>query len=129
MPDLRKWRARSVAQSFVHAGHGIWLVLRHERNFQIHSVAVVVVVALAWWLQCTPVEWAILLLTMGFVMVTELVNTALEYVIDLLHPEYHPMAGAVKDIAAGAVLWAALVAVGVAFWILGVPLWAWIQQQ
>jgi diacylglycerol kinase len=63
---------------------------------------------------------------MGLVLVAEMLNTALEYAIDLLHPDQDPLAGAVKDIAAGAVLVAALVAVIVAFCILGIPMIRWM---
>jgi diacylglycerol kinase (ATP) len=73
---------------------------------------------MAWWLECSRVEWAILLITMGFVLVSETMNTAIETVVDLVSPEYHELAGHAKDVAAGAVLLAALTAVGVALAIL-----------
>ena len=80
----------------------------------------------AWWIGCTAFEWTVLWLAMGLVLVAEMLNTALEYAIDLLHPDHHPLAGAVKDIAAGAVLVAAMVAVIVAVCILGIPLIRWM---
>lgn len=115
-------RRITLQQSFGYAFRGIWLVARSERNFQVHLGASVAVVALALWLRCTPIEWAILVLTMGLVLVAEALNTAIETVVDLVSPEYNTLAGHAKDIAAGAVLLAALTAVIVAVWILGIPL-------
>lgn len=119
----RPSRHVTLLQSFGFAFRGIWVVARAERNFQIHLLACVFVCGTAYWLGCTPIEWAVLLLTMGFVLVAEALNTAIEIVVDLVSPEYHVLAGHAKDAAAGAVLLAALTAVGVAVWILGVPLY------
>lgn len=127
MPPLqRRWHAPPLWRSFGFALRGIAQVFRTERNFQIHVAAMILVNVVAWWQQCTPFEWAVLWLAMGLVLVAEMLNTALEYAIDLLHPEQHPLAGAVKDIAAGAVLVAAMVAVVVAIYILGIPLMQWM---
>lgn len=98
-------------------------MLRGERNFQLHVLACVVVVALAVWVGCSPIEWAILLLTMGLVLVAEALNTAIETVVDLVSPEFNTLAGHAKDVAAGAVLLAAITAVGVAAWILAIPIY------
>ena len=116
-------RQITILQSFGFALRGIWVVARAERNFQIHLLACVVVTGTAYWLGCTALEWAILLLTMGFVLVAEALNTAIEIVVDLVSPEYHVLAGHAKDAAAGAVLLAAITAVAVAVCILGIPLY------
>lgn len=113
----------TLRASFGYALRGIWFVARSERNFQIHLVAVPLVVVAAYWVQCTPTEWAILCMAMGFVLVAEALNTAIERVVDLVSPEYNTLAGHAKDIAAGGVLLAAITAVVVAVWILGVPLY------
>lgn len=113
----------TLRQSFGFALRGIWLVARAERNFQVHLAASVLVVGLATWLHCTATEWAILVLTMGMVLVAEALNTAIETVVDLVSPEFNTLAGHAKDIAAGAVLLAAVMAVVVAVWILGIPLY------
>ena len=106
----------TLPQSFGYAIRGIWLVARSERNFQLHLLAIVVVVPLA-----------IFCVAMGLVLVAESLNTAIETVVDLVSPEYHPLAGRAKDIAAGGVLLAALTAVAVAGWILVIPLYQWMK--
>lgn len=65
---------------------------------------------LAWYFDISRVELGLLVLTITIVIAAEIINTALEVFIDLLSPEYHPLAGLVKDIAAGAVLFTALAA-------------------
>lgn len=118
----------SLSQSFGYAIRGICMVARSERNFQIHLVACVVVVLLAIVVGCSALDWAILCLAMGLVLVAESLNTAIEAVVDLVSPEHHHLAGRAKDIAAGGVLLAALTAVAVAGWVLLVPLYQWIKQ-
>jgi diacylglycerol kinase (ATP) len=113
-----RWRADTLHAAFGYAIRGIIIGAWPQRNFRIHLVAAVVVSVTAWWLECNRIEWAILLITMGVVLVSETINTAIETVVDLVSPDYHPFAGRAKDVAAGAVLLAALTAVGVALVIL-----------
>jgi len=113
----------TLPQSFGYAIRGIWLVAQSERNFQLHLLAIVVVIPLAVFVDCSALDWAILCLAMGLVLVAESLNTAIETVVDLVSPEYHPLAGRAKDIAAGGVLLAAVTAVAVAGWILVIPLY------
>lgn len=80
--------------------------------------------AVAFWLQLGRLDWAVLLLTIALVWVAEFVNTAVEAVVDLLSPELHPLAKVSKDVAAAAVLLAALAAAGIGLLVLGPPLWA-----
>jgi diacylglycerol kinase len=116
-------RAVSRLASFRHAFAGWWYVLRSQRNAWIHAVASVVVFTVGFWLKLERLDWAILLLTVALVWVAEFVNTAVEAVVDLLSPDIHPLAKAAKDVAAAAVLIAALAAVGVGLLLLGPPLW------
>jgi diacylglycerol kinase len=115
-------RARSRLASFRHAFAGWWYVLRSQRNAWIHAVASIAVFVLALWLELERVEWAILLLTVALVWVAEFVNTSVEAVVDLLSPDIHPLAKVAKDVAAAAVLIAALAAVVIGLLILGPPL-------
>jgi diacylglycerol kinase (ATP) len=117
-------RSRSRAASFRHAFSGMWRVLRTQPNARIHSIATICVVALGAWLGLSRVEWAILALTIGLVWTAEFINTALEAVVDLASPGFHPLARVGKDVSAAAVLVAALAAVVVGLLILGPPLWA-----
>jgi undecaprenol kinase len=92
---------------------GLRLALKRERSFRTHlSVAAAVLLALLF-IRPAAIWWAIVALAVGFVLVTELLNSALETLIDHLHPEAHPEIGAAKDMAAGAVLVTSLIAIGV----------------
>lgn len=82
----------------------------------------------AWWVKLTRWEWAILLLTIGSVIAAEVMNTAIEIVVDLVQPNFHPLAGMAKDVAAGAVLMTAIQAVAVGIVIFGPPLGRWVGQ-
>lgn len=101
-PD-RPARAASRLDSF---GHALWglRVFVSQPNARIHCVAACVVVALGWWLGVSRLEWVALTLAIALVMGAEALNTALEYVVDLASPEWHPLARDAKDVAAGAVL-------------------------
>ena len=93
---------------------GLSATWRAEQSFRLHVVATVGVLGVLLWLRPSPSWWAIAVLTIAFVMATEIVNTALEGLADHLHPEQHPAIKAVKDCAAGAVLVASIAALGVA---------------
>lgn len=98
------------AGSFRHALRGIWHVLRTEQNFRIHVVTAVLAVLLGWYFRLSGIEFALLLLAIGFVLSAEVLNTVIEDFLDILHPAHHPAVGKIKDALAGAVLMAALVA-------------------
>ena len=100
--------------SFGHAYRGIVFALRQQNHMRIHGVAVVVVCLGAWYTKATAQEWGLLFLAFGLVLSIEMLNSALEALADTLHPDPHPLIGRAKDMAAGAVLLAALMAVGVA---------------
>lgn len=111
------------ALSFRYAFEGWWYVLRTQRNAWIHAAVSVVVFALGFWLKLSRLEWAIIIVTTMGVWMAEFVNTALEAVVDMVTPEYHPLAKIAKDVAAAAVLVGAIGAVLVGLLILGPPLW------
>ena len=117
-------RAASRLHAFRHAFAGWWYMLRTQRNAWIHAVVSTGAFALGLWLGLGRIEWAITILTMALVWMAEFVNTALEAVVDLASPDLHPLAKVGKDVAAAAVLVAALAAVVVGLLIMGPPLWA-----
>lgn len=116
-------RSRNIVEAFRFAFSGLWYALRTQRNVRIHLVIAVVAVALGLWLGLSPTQWAVLTLTIGFVLASEMLNTVAETLVDLVSPGYHPLAKVVKDVTAGAVLLAAIVAVIVGLLVLGPPLW------
>ena len=107
------------AESFACAFRGIASLLKSEVHARIHLAATVAVVALGWWFGITPGEWIAVILAIGLVWVAEALNTAIEYVADLAHPDEHPEVKKLKDLAAAAVLFASIVALVVGllvFW-------------
>lgn len=102
---------RRLIKSFGYALSGIAYTIKTQLNFKIHLLAIVVVTLFGWFLKLTASEWLWIVLAIGLVLVTELVNTAIELLVDLVSPAFNPQAGKVKDIAAGAVLIAAAIAV------------------
>ncbi|HEY9841446.1 MAG: diacylglycerol kinase family protein [Candidatus Sericytochromatia bacterium] len=101
---------RSCGYAFAGIRHG----LISQRNLRIQAVCTLAAVGLSLWLGLSPLEWAVLFLTLAGVMACEMVNTALETTLDLISREQHPLIGIAKDVAAGAVLIWALASLGVA---------------
>ncbi len=109
-------------RSFGYAFEGIWYALRTQPNTWIHSLATVLVISFALWLRVPPPGWGVLFVAMGLVWSLELINTAFEAAIDLVSPDYHPLAKAAKDVSAGAVLLGAIGAAAAGFAVMGPPL-------
>ena len=119
---------RYLHESFHHAISGLKQAMSTERNFRLDLIFGAMIMGMAIILGCTPLEWALLMLAMAFVMVTELLNTAIEYTVDMVcGKEYNELAKYSKDIAAGATLLAAIFAAVIGFLILGPKLLTWIQ--
>lgn len=116
-------RSPSRIASIRHAVRGLAIVLRAQHNAWIHAAASALVIALAIWLRLGARDWAALLLAIGLVWMAELLNTALEAVVDLASPDAHPLARAGKDVGAAAVLIAAVTAAAVGLAILGPAVW------
>jgi diacylglycerol kinase len=112
----------NLITSFRHAIDGVVYVVSHERNAQIHFVVALLVIALAVWLQLSILQWALVLLAIGLVFTSEMLNTVVELLVDLSTQEIHPLAKHAKDVAAGAVFLMAVVAVVIGFLVLGPPL-------
>ena len=93
-----------LIRSFGFAFAGLGWMLRTQRNAQIHFVITIAVVLVGLWLRVSAVEWIALILAIALVLALEALNTALEAVVDLVSPQYHPLAKRAKDSAAGAVL-------------------------
>ncbi|MBI5916289.1 MAG: diacylglycerol kinase family protein [Bacteroidetes bacterium] len=97
--------------SFRYAWAGIASLISSQANARIHLAAAGFVVAAGCYFELDKTEWCIVALTIAFVFVAESFNTALEHLTDLVSPQQHPLAGKAKDVAAGAVLVAAIGAV------------------
>lgn len=132
-PTHRKIKAGKRAkinriQSFQYAFAGLWYTLKTQRNAQIHVGIGSCIIILAFVLQINLTEWTIIALTSGFVIVTEMLNTAIEGAMDFASTDYHPQIKVVKDVAAGAVLVSAITAIVVGLLILGPKLYVWLYS-
>nr|WP_240614531.1 diacylglycerol kinase family protein [Herpetosiphon llansteffanensis] len=115
--DENLWMFQAIWKficGFGYAFRGIWILIRSQRNAQIHCLALVVVAIAGWLLKISANEWLAVILISVVVLALEAVNTAIESVVDLVSPSYHPLAGRAKDVAAGAVLIAAIGALMIA---------------
>ena len=104
MDELQK-RIKSFAYAFT----GIGSFLRKEHNAWIHCIAIIIVTITGFIIGISRMEWVAVLLCFGLVLAAEAFNTAIERLVNLVSPDYHPIAGDVKDIAAGAVLICAVI--------------------
>ena len=109
-------------QSLGYALAGWLYMLRYQKNTRIMSVSSIVIFGIALWLQVDFTSWAILILTIMAVWMAEFLNAAVEAVVNLASPDFHPMAKVAKDVAAAAVLLGAVASVLVGLLILGPPL-------
>ncbi|MEO0852950.1 MAG: diacylglycerol kinase family protein [Cyanobacteria bacterium J06648_11] len=124
-PQPKAWKvAETLEQSFQYAGNGVEYAFRTQRNFRIHAGMTALALSLGLGLHLAPVELAIIGITCGLVMAMELMNTAVEAVVDLtVGDRYHELAKVAKDCAAGAVLVSACIAIWVASLLLLPGLW------
>jgi len=123
------WKiASSLATSFRYAWGGLSYAFETQRNFRIHTVIGTLAIGLGLYLQLKPVEISVIGVTIGIVLAMELLNTAIESVVDLtVGQSYHELAKIAKDCAAGAVLVSAMAAAIVAAALLLPPLWQVVQ--
>jgi diacylglycerol kinase (ATP) len=97
--------------SFKYAFQGIRWAFATQPNLWIHLAAAIAVIVLGFYVDITKTEWIILAGCICSVFTVEFINTALEWMVDSVYKEKHPLAGKIKDVAAGAVL---IVAIGAA---------------
>ena len=95
---------RKFIRGFGYAFNGIWHAAATQLNFRVHLAAAAVALYGGWALHISPDEWLWIILCIGMVLMAELFNTAIEFLTDLVSPEYNKKAGLVKDMSAGAVL-------------------------
>ncbi len=121
--------APNLFVSFQYAWAGVAYAFITQRNFRIHVSISVLALGLSWFLHTTTTQMAVITITCALVMVLELLNTALEAVVDLtVGQSYHELARIAKDCAAGAVLMSAITALLVASSILLPPLFSLIWE-
>jgi diacylglycerol kinase len=112
-------KTTNLIASFRNAFAGLLYALRTQRNAKIHLAATLLAVAIGFWLGLDPAEWCLIILSIGMVWMAELSNTVLEKVVDLLSPEFNPLAKTAKDVKAGVVVVASSAAVLIGLLVLG----------
>ncbi|MEM7802433.1 MAG: diacylglycerol kinase family protein [Chloroflexota bacterium] len=125
MSPIRQ-EAYNRIKSFQFAFEGWWFVIRTQHNAWIHAVATIVVVALGFFFQIELIEWGLLIISITIVWSAEFMNTAIEAIVDMVSPEFHPLAKVAKDVAAAGVLIGAGGAVLIALIVFGPPIWEWL---
>ncbi len=110
-------RAENLKESFRYAFQGLVYALATQRNLRLHFFTAAAVMVLGWILNLPKREFIVVLAAIMVVMVAEMMNTAVEAVVDLASPEIHPLAQTAKDVAAGAVLLAASGAALLGLWV------------
>ncbi|MEB3341013.1 diacylglycerol kinase family protein [Okeania sp.] len=118
------WKvANNIFNSFKYAWAGLSYTFQTQRNFRIHTFIGTLAISLSILLKLQPIETVVILLTIGLVLAMELLNTAIESLVDLtVKQHYHELAKIAKDCAAGAVLVSAIVALLVASYLILPPL-------
>jgi diacylglycerol kinase len=97
-----------LIKSFGYAFKGIYIATLEQLNIKIHFLAVIIVTIAGIYFKITATEWCLVVICYGMVLTAELLNSAIENLVDLVSPGHHHLAGKVKDIAAGAVLISAI---------------------
>ena len=108
-------KARRLIKSFNFAVEGIIHTLKNENNMKIHFLMAIIVLTLSLFLDFNRIEFLILFFTISLVIISEMINTAIENIIDLITDKYHPLAKIAKDVSAGAVLISSINAIIVAY--------------
>ena len=118
------WKiAKDLPTSFLYAGKGLKYAFSTQRNFRVHVVFTLVALALGFLLELNKSDLAIMTLTATSVLLVELLNTAIESVVDLaIRKRFHPLAQIAKDCSAGAVLVASISSLLIAILLLFPPL-------
>lgn len=101
-------KSTSLREAFTHAGNGINLAFRTERNLQVQTIIFVLALVLAFIIKLSFLEMAIIILVATMIITLEMVNTAVEHFADIVEPQYSGTIKLIKDITAGAVMLASL---------------------
>lgn len=105
---------RGRIRSLKFAFKGLWILVSTEDSIKTQLFFALIATVLGFYFEITAMEWAVQFLSIGIVLVAEAANSAIEEVADFIHPEFHIKIGLIKDIAAGAPTFAALISLIVA---------------
>lgn len=99
---------KRILRSFIYAWAGLKVLISEEINYLIHLLATLSAIALGFWLQISSTEWALVILIIALVLITETINTAVENIMDFVSTKRQPKIARIKDLAAAAVLVSAI---------------------
>lgn len=102
---------KRVGRKFSNATKGLWVILKEENSLWVHLIATAIVIILGIIVELEPWEWCIIFLAIGLVIGFEIINTAIEYLVDIVSFEYNLKAKKIKDVAAMATLFVTLIAI------------------
>ncbi|MCF6095920.1 diacylglycerol kinase [Thermovorax subterraneus] len=108
-------KSRTLFESFLYAISGVVYSLKTQRNMRIHFMAALIVMVLSKYLGLKEMEMVAVIFAAALVIIAEMINTAVETAVDMITDKFHPMARIAKNVAAGAVLVAALNALVVGY--------------
>jgi undecaprenol kinase len=111
MDSHAKVKPNHLRNSFFYAFAGIKTAVKAERNMRIHLIFSVIAIGGSFYFSITRLEWLFILMAIGGMFALEIINTAIERLVDLVIEEYNPLAKQAKDLAAGAVLIYAILSV------------------
>ncbi len=106
-------KKNKLKNSFYYAFKGIGFAWQ-ERNFKLHILSAILALSISFILKISNIEWCIILLCIGIVLMAEVFNTAIEKIMDMVSPEHNPKAGIIKDLSAAGVLIISIVAAVIA---------------
>lgn len=129
LKENKKYKNRNFISSFEFAKSGLITVFKEERNMKKHAISAVLVFIGGFVFQITRIEWLFILLAVFLVIILEVVNTAIENTVDLVTDyHFHLLAKSAKDMAAGAVLLASILAAIIGIIIFTPHIWHWLNQ-
>lgn len=108
--NTQKFSILARLKSFKFAFQGIKHLFKEEHNSWVHLIFTVVAILMGFWLKISILEWVLILFCVGFVFVSEIINSAIENVCNFISPEKHTTIKKIKDLSAAAVLFAAITA-------------------
>lgn len=109
MKKQNKFSSIERLNSFKYAFNGLKILFRTEHNVWIHAFFALLAIALGFVCTLSVLEWCVIIFSIGFVFVAEIINTSIEYITDFISPNFHEQAKKIKDLAAASVLISSLI--------------------
>jgi diacylglycerol kinase len=112
--EIKAWHKVKIGDRFLNAFRGMYVFCKTSRHLYVFVFSIIAVIFFGFYFKVSEFEWIALIFAIGFVLVSEIFNTAIEIDIDLTSPDYHPFARDTKDVAAAAVVLSIITAIVIA---------------